>query len=337
MADRAYKEPKELWVKVLNGLYYQNGDITSVRKGSQASWAWASLLKGRYVLTREGVWTIGDGATIRAGVDQWLYNKEGFKVDQTEGWELNREVLVGSLIDRSRSKWNTELLRALATPGDVDQILSIPILMMTEPDQIVWLYTDHDRVTVKTAYHRLREAADQIPPSINTHGIRSSSIWSAVWKSNTLPKVRNFAWKLLTNALHVMANLTRRGMEVRPLCVLCGLVEDVEYMLYRCEWTKMVWFGCLGLGELEMEWRSVRDWLTARRAEQGGTQQQTEARWALCLMTCWKVWQARCKAVFEQQKLNPREVVDISRVEQDVVMRARPNVETCNRTDVNNA
>lgn len=50
-------------------------------------------------------------------------------------------------------------------------------------------------------------------------------------------------------------------------------MEDVEHMLYMCEWTKLVWFSCLGLGEAEMERHSVMDWLTARRTELGGTQQ----------------------------------------------------------------
>lgn len=71
----------------------------------------------------------------------------------------------------------------------------------------------------------------------------------------------------------MMANLMRRGMEVRPLCVMCALLEDVEHMVYMCEWTKLVWFSCLGLGEAEMERHSVMDWLTARRTELGGTQQ----------------------------------------------------------------
>lgn len=80
MADSANKEPDALWVTVLKGLYYQRGEIISAKKGGRASWAWASQLKGRNVLIKEGVWSIGDGATITAAIDQWLYNKEGFKV-----------------------------------------------------------------------------------------------------------------------------------------------------------------------------------------------------------------------------------------------------------------
>lgn len=114
-------------VKVLKGLYYQRGDRLSAGKGGRASWAWAIIFKGKDVLTREALWAIGDGATIRDATDPWIYTKAGFKVEPTTGWELNQEMKVGSLFDRSNKKWNEALIQELATPADVDQILRIPL------------------------------------------------------------------------------------------------------------------------------------------------------------------------------------------------------------------
>lgn len=56
MTDRDNKEPDALCVKVIKGLYYQRGDFRSARNGGRASWA--SIMKGRDVLVREGVWVI---------------------------------------------------------------------------------------------------------------------------------------------------------------------------------------------------------------------------------------------------------------------------------------
>lgn len=52
------------------------------------------------------------------------------------------------------------MLRSLATPADVAQILSNPLPTQPRQDNKLWPYTDHDRVTVKSAYHRLRGGRD---------------------------------------------------------------------------------------------------------------------------------------------------------------------------------
>lgn len=107
------------------------------------------------------------GETIHAATHQWLYNKVGFRVEPTEAWNLNQEIRVGQLFDSIQRGWNEQLLRSLATPEDVTQIMSIPIPNQEKKDTIMWRYTDHGRVSVKTAYHRLKEATEMTSPDIN--------------------------------------------------------------------------------------------------------------------------------------------------------------------------
>lgn len=120
---------------------------------------------------------------------------------------------------------------------------------------------------MKTVYHRLKDVGEMRPQSLNTHGTRSTTIWSTVWKANTLPKIKKFTWRFLTNSLLVMSNLRRRGKDVLQGCLMCEMLGDVDHMIYRCNWTKPLWFGELGLVEQQHDKSAIGDWLQDRRDE----------------------------------------------------------------------
>ena len=42
-------EPESLWVKVMKARYFPNSSFLEAKKGSRASWAWASLLEWRKI------------------------------------------------------------------------------------------------------------------------------------------------------------------------------------------------------------------------------------------------------------------------------------------------
>lgn len=88
-----------------------------------------------------------------------------------------------------------------------------------------------------------------------------------MWKAKVAPKIKTFAMKLLKNSIPVMVNLRRRGMEVEATCPICGLVEDVEHMVYRCSWTKLVCFGSHGVGEQYHPRSTMMEWIMDRRNE----------------------------------------------------------------------
>lgn len=56
-------------------------------------------------------------------------------------------------------------------------------------------------------------------------------------------KVNCFVWRLLLNRIPVAANLLKRGINVTSrLCPLCCLIdEDVNYLFFKCQFSKEVW------------------------------------------------------------------------------------------------
>ena len=45
-----------------------------------------------------------------------------------------------------------------------------------------------------------------------------SRLWKVLWHMDILPKVKNFIWRLLHNALPLGANLLKRKLSVDALC-----------------------------------------------------------------------------------------------------------------------
>lgn len=86
-------------------------------------------------------------------------------------------------------------------------------------------------MTVRSMYHIIREVDEGGVATIDIHESRSTMVWSAMWKANTLPKVNNFMWKLLSNVLAAMQNLRKRRMDVATNCPICGMEEDREHLI----------------------------------------------------------------------------------------------------------
>ncbi|KAL6216557.1 hypothetical protein ACLB2K_009780 [Fragaria x ananassa] len=81
------------------------------------------------------------------------------------------------------------------------------------------------------------------------------------------PKVANFMWRALSNALPSLWSLFRRKIVKTPIYAICGdQPKTIEHCLLHCPWTLAVWVGCsLGytpdrekISHLEECWRSIR-------------------------------------------------------------------------------
>lgn len=123
--------------------------------------------------------------------------------------------------------WNEGPLRRIVAPNGVNHLLQIPIPMNGTADRLLWPHIDYRQVTMRSVYHWFQEAHDGRTYDLQNHGS------STVWKTDTVPKVNNFMWKLLTISLAVNGNLRRRGMNVTTNCLVCKKEEDREHMIYK--------------------------------------------------------------------------------------------------------
>lgn len=94
-----------------------------------------------------------------------------------------------------------------------------------------------------------------------------SNLWEGIWKSNTMPKVKTFAWKLVSNAVAVRVSLARRGILVQTGCPMCSESETIEHLLWECSWVQRAWHELLGLYYARDGCQDVKEWMQKRHVE----------------------------------------------------------------------
>lgn len=147
------------------------------------------------------------------------------------------------------------------------------------------------------------------PDSTNLNEAPELSLWSAIWNSNVMPKVKMFIWKLVSKAIAVKECLSRRGMLVQVGCPMCSAVETIEHLILDCDWAKAVWFELLGLVDVRDGCNSVNQWLLRRLSDQSGSSAGFEWHWYSVLTACWAIWKGRCVMAYEGSRPNPYQAV----------------------------
>lgn len=69
---RLIHDPESLWARVLRERYFPNVSFLEAKKYGMTSWAWASLLEGRYLILKGARWQILGGHEVRFWTDNWV-------------------------------------------------------------------------------------------------------------------------------------------------------------------------------------------------------------------------------------------------------------------------
>ncbi|KAI7987972.1 hypothetical protein LOK49_LG13G00159 [Camellia lanceoleosa] len=172
---------------------------------------------------------------------------------------------------------------------DCDAILSILVSIKEEDDTFVWHYDTKGCYTVKSGY---QEAAKQAHLGSN---LPSSSLgWSEK------------EWRRCANT---------------DCCLVClKMVEPLEHLLFECEWTKKVWFGCgLGLRSDDLGRHLVKDWL-GMWFQSLGTSNWGKTVICSLVWMAWTIWKARNDHLFNQCRVDPIEVIMKARRDEDELL-----------------
>lgn len=71
-AWRIHSEGGGLWANIFDDKYLKGNSILEYKKGSSLSPFWRGICDGRSLLEKGLLWRVGDGATIRFWLDDWL-------------------------------------------------------------------------------------------------------------------------------------------------------------------------------------------------------------------------------------------------------------------------
>jgi hypothetical protein len=162
---------------------------------------------------------------------------------------------------RKNGKWIVQFRRGLA--GEfVQQWNSLReelemVQLSAERDVVKWVLEKSGSYTTKLLYRQ------------TSFGGVISRRMNEIWGSRLPLKVRIFLWQMFHDKLQTVEQLKKKNWKGEINCVLCGRVEDVNHIMFRCVSSRFLWADVKeGLG-----WREapvsledyIANWLSGRR------------------------------------------------------------------------
>jgi hypothetical protein len=174
--------------------------------------------------------------------------------------------------------------------------------LTTEPDRLVWKWTDSGSYTAKSCYLALFQ------------GSTMSSSWKLTWKTWGPPRVKFFSWLASMDRCWTAERLARRGLQHHPRCLLCDqLPETMHHLILACPFSRQVWHEVLA--RLRMTCQpptdadaTLDDWW--RRARQGTPKIMRKGLDSITLLTPWLIWKHHNACVFDRSQPSVFGLVD---------------------------
>ncbi|KAK4268485.1 hypothetical protein QN277_025138 [Acacia crassicarpa] len=313
LAKTAWKlmmRPNDLWARVLKSIYFPKDEFVDVGKGHKASWCWSSIIDGREFLIKDLRWDVGNGQAIRIWGDKWVpgVSFPAKPVDSNDPFVTNGSVS-DLIVDGS---WNLAPISYLLSEDVMNAIYAIPIPNNGLEDKLVWTGARNGEYVVKQGYHRGKSIHCADTSKVGSSFIVPTSCWNSVWKLKTVPRVRQFLWRILTRSLATSAALVRRKRGRSNLCPICeDAVEDIEHLFFHCHWTRCVWFGSILGARIDLSCvSSFNDWWLHLLSMPSFKAQDI----SLICWLLWYIWKERNDKVFNHKEPNPLLVIEKAKV-----------------------
>lgn len=135
-----------------------------------------------------------------------------------------------SIAELSTRQWDLGFHRALSPvePEDWHRLAALFPSLPDSADVVSWPYSPSGGFSVKSCYHKLLVG----PVVSGFHG---------VWKARIPLKIKIFMWQAIRGRLPAADQIKKRNGPGSEFCVLCGLAENIEHILFRCPLAKLFW------------------------------------------------------------------------------------------------
>jgi len=239
---KIHLQPDDLWYKILKAKYLgDNGFFDST--GAGGSQFWKGLHKVKHLFKWGASFTIGNGKLCRFWEDCWLHEVP-LKILYGDLYQLVRDPNVFVNECWNNGSWFVDFKRCLSA-YDYDRWLGLLNMLndcaLTDnrADVVHWALDKKKQFTTKSLYRLLTD-----------RGV-SSRVAGYIWRSKVPLKIKFFLWQILNNKLQVAVSLVKRGWKGPSSSYLCGCLEDLDHIFFKCHLSKLVWAVIVEIFDLQ--------------------------------------------------------------------------------------
>ncbi|KAL0395186.1 UNVERIFIED_CONTAM: hypothetical protein Slati_4484800 [Sesamum latifolium] len=186
-------------------------------------------------------------------------------------------------------------------------VSKIPRSLSSEPDIVIWHYSNNGLFSVRSAYHLALSFAS--PAGTSDGHLRSRKLWRIIWQAKVLNKIKVFTWRAIRNALPTALNLKKKLPHEEIDCPFCTATDEtIFHTLLGCSFARQVWvlsnicwyFLCYPAFFIEEWFLNISDKLSSGDFD-------------CALMICCTIWWSRNLKSLNKSFLFPQQIVDFAR------------------------
>jgi len=185
-------------------------------------------------------------------------------------------------------------------------IHQLPLIKEMGEDSFMWMHLVDGEYTVKSSYKAIRLWHNQSLEG-PSHQEEDQNLWKKVWNLKTIPRHKEFIWRLLNIALPTRMEFHKRGVTNNFMCPRCGIkMETINHVFMECPFSIQIWFG----HHLSIRFSDDRDyeffdWL--RNFFINSDEDSTRD----VVSIAYSIWYARNKKVFEDLNITPETLLSM--------------------------
>lgn len=239
-AWRIIQYPNSLFARIMKARYFKDESLLDAKPRNYQSYGWSSLLAGLDVIKKGTRFNIGDGKTVRIGIDNIASSHPPRPIKTITP---SSHDTVSSLISKRGSHrfWDNHKISQIIDPSDQHIFGKIYLSKTETMDKLIWHYNPNGEYTVRSGYWLLtHDPSDtrQKPPAPPG----STDLKNKIWKLKILPKIKHMLWRSISRALPTCSRLVTRGLQIGSNCHRCQDEEEtINHVLFSCSFAKMAW------------------------------------------------------------------------------------------------
>ncbi|XP_075638354.1 uncharacterized protein LOC142610425 [Castanea sativa] len=129
---------------------------------------------------------------------------------------------VVALINLATHSWDQNLVNQNFLVFEANRIKAIPLCWIDQCDRIIWPDTPDGEYSVKAGYQKLCEEAN-VSNASSSDPSHQKFFWKKIWKLHVPNKIKNFLWRICSNALLIKENMKKRRIIEDVRCSACLL------------------------------------------------------------------------------------------------------------------
>lgn len=299
---------KILWSEVITHKYiWPLSIIDWIRRPSWnrngISVVWRAILNTIPIIRDGLLWKIGNGASVRIGIDPWTRSGNSYQLPPDLINYLNNRGIryIGQLGDHQNStflsqawfsekNWNIPIEWDRTWQNFLQALTESHVRLNNEDDELIWGHSKKRQYSSKQGY-------DIIVADSKSESIRRW--WKSLWKLKAPMRTRLLMWSILDNKIPTGTYLKKRAFNGPTCCVLCHQEEEsTQHLFLTCAITISIWTQVLTTLNLNMSWHGA-DLLIAWDTWWGEATETKTINFSL--LVPWHIW-LKCNLIIFQDK-----------------------------------